>query len=61
MVAETTVIFDAIYEKLQDETIVDVDKLEVLYKNLLKYAQTDAQILKLKDWIMGDDPTLAGR
>ena len=27
----------------------------------VKFAQSDQQILKLKDWVMGDDPTLATR
>ena len=27
----------------------------------VKFAQSDQQILKLKDWVMGNDPTLATR
>jgi aminopeptidase N len=59
--AQSTIIFEAIYQRLKDETLTDTDRLQVLYKNYVKYALTDQQVLKLKDWILGDDPALAGR
>lgn len=61
MKTQTTVIFEEIYSRLQDKSLTNIDRLEVLYKNFLKYAQNDDQILKLKDWIMGNDTTLEGR
>jgi uncharacterized ubiquitin-like protein YukD len=60
-ITQTTVIFETIYAKLQDKAISDADRLKVLYGNYVRYAQTDQQILKLKDWILGEDPNLADR
>ena len=54
-------IFQAIYRKMQESSVTHNDRLQVLFKNFVKFAQTDTQILKLKDWIMGDDPSLEGR
>ena len=46
---------------MQDMGITDTDRLQVLYKNFVKYAVSDSQVLKLKDWILGADATIVTR
>ena len=47
MLKLTTIIFDALYLELQVSTSGQ-DRLQILKKHYVNYAQTDSQIVKLK-------------
>lgn len=57
----TETIYQALYKKLQDSGITDPDRVTVLEKFLIRYSHLDSQIVRLKDWLLGDDVTLASR
>jgi len=44
--------------RLQDPKLDDFDRIKVLSQHYINYADTDAQVLKLKDWLYGDDANL---
>lgn len=46
---------------MQDLSITNEDRLTALQKFYIKFAHTSAQVLKLKDYLFGDDPTLRTR
>jgi hypothetical protein len=58
---QSTVLFDAIYKKLQDLSITNEDRLTAYQKFFIKFAHTNDQVVELKDYLLGDDPTLKTR
>ena len=61
MLAQTGIVFDTLYGKLQDTNIVKSDRVTIFISQFIDYAQTDAQILKLKDLLLNADPTIIAR
>lgn len=61
MLAQTGIVFDTLYGKLQDTNIVKSDRVTIFISQFIDYAQTDAQILKLKDLLLNADPTIIDR
>jgi len=58
--AQSTVLFDAIYKKLQDLSITG-DRLTAYQKFFIKFAHSNDQVVKLKDYLFGDDPLIGSR
>ena len=58
---QSDILFTTIYNKLQDMSIVDYDRITILQKFYIKFAQTDSHILQLKKWLMKEDPTISAR
>ena len=58
---QSDILFATIYNKLQDMSIVDYDRITILQKFYIKFAQTDSHILQLKKWLMKEDPTISAR
>lgn len=42
-------------------SIVDYDRITILQKFYIKFAQTDAHVLQLKKWLMKEDITILAR
>lgn len=61
MSVQSGLVFDAIYEQLKGDTVISYDLMAVLEKHFISYAQNDYQILRLKDFLMKEDPSLATR
>lgn len=38
--------------------MIDFDRIQVISKNYILYAETDSQVMLLNDWLHGDDPNL---
>lgn len=57
MIALASIVFAAIYDNLKISS--DVDLTTVLTRQFINYAQSDSDILKLKDFLLGADPSLA--
>lgn len=53
-----SIVFAAVYDNLKSST--DFDRTSVLTRQFINYAQSDSDILKLKDFLLGTDPSLAG-
>ena len=58
---QADILFAKIYNELQDMSIQDYDRITILQKFYIKFAQTDAHILQLKKWLMKEDPTISAR
>lgn len=54
----TSTVFQAIYDSLPS-TSEDSDRMTALSVQLVAYAQSDEEILILKDFLLGNDPKLA--
>lgn len=61
MQEQCELVFEAIYKELTKETLTNYDRVTVLTKHWVNFAQNDYQILRLKDFLMKEDPSLAGR
>ena len=57
----SNVIFSLCYKQLQDMSITSPDRITLLEKFYIRFAQTDVQIVRLKDWLMDEDATLTNR
>ena len=58
---QSDILFAKIYNKLQDMSITDYDRITILQKFYIKFAQTDSHILQLKKWLMKEDATISAR
>jgi len=56
MLEYTGIIFERLYKELQGS--IDNNRVKVLSKHYVNYAVTDAQVLKLVDWLKGEDFSL---
>ena len=59
MIAQKTLIFDAIYKSLQDIKIIDKDRIFYLFRHYIGFACTDDQALQLKNALLNADPLLS--
>lgn len=58
MIQLKNTIFDELYAQLQDPNLTSFDRIKTLSKYYISYAESDSQVLRLNDWLHGDDPNL---